>query len=72
MFGLVCDKQTMQFCTVNGQFIKIHLKMITMTTFKQTITKYHPVLCVSMSYQSIVLCYQNEAIVVNEVAVNVL
>lgn len=29
-------------------------------------------LCVCMSYQSIVLCYQNEAIVVNEVAVNIL
>lgn len=29
-------------------------------------------MCVYMSYQRIVLCYQNEAIVVNEVAVDVL
>ncbi len=28
--------------------------------------------CVLVSYQSIVLCYQNEAVVVDEVAVNVL
>lgn len=51
-----------------------------MTTLNQTIIQYmflphltlHVSLCVLTSYQSVVLSYQNEAVVVNEVAVNVL